>query len=131
MASVLDLVKAAAVRLQLPTPSTAIGNADPFTAQILGALFASADELLDRYPVNRLLPDRAWAKAADGTVKPAPTIDTDVVMIDEGLIKSAILWRWRSDNGFDYAEDFRTVEERLSRLGLAYTKTQRGDAIQL
>lgn len=131
MATVLDHVRAAAVRLALPVPTTAIGNADAHVAQILAAMQAAADELLDRYPVNRTVLGGLWVRGRDGRSLAAPVADSDAVLIDEKLMRSAILWRWRSDNGFDYAEDFRAVEERLARIANERTKAQRGASISL
>lgn len=126
MATVLDLVRATAVRLQLPYVKNAIGNQDAHVGQILAAMSASADDLLSRYPLNRKHLGGLWLRGADGVSLRAPKLDTDVVLIDEPLFKASTLWRWRSDNGFDYAEDLRAAEERLSRLALDYTRANRG-----
>jgi len=131
MATVLDLVKASAVRLALPAVTSAVGSADAHVAQILAAMSAAADELLDRYPIKRQVLAGKWVRARDGRLLSDISADTDVVLIDEKLMKSAILWRWRSDNGFDYAEDFRAVEERLARLGNEWTKAQSGRTVML
>ncbi|WP_062235868.1 hypothetical protein [Aureimonas sp. N4] len=130
MATVLDLVKASAIRLVQPVPSAAMSSTDPHVAQILAAMVTSADELLGRYPLKRQLFGGLWLRDKDGRSLSAPNADTDTVLIDETLMRSSIIWRWRYTNGYDYAEEFRAAEERLSILANDYTKAQRGGSIQ-
>lgn len=52
-----------------------------------------------------------WILAADGvTYKNRFTLDTDTPLLPENLLTSGLKWRWRSDTGVEYAEDFRTYE---------------------
>lgn len=125
----LALVQDVMVGLQLPRPTYAVGNPDPAVAQMLSALNSSADDLIGRYPNNRQLPGERWVRSATGTLKVAPTLDTDDILFDTGLIRAAMTWRWRDWNGLDYAEAFRQAEERLSRLANAYTR-QKHDKVR-
>ncbi len=52
-----------------------------------------------------------WVLAADGvTYKNRFTLDTDTPLLPENLLTSGLRWRWKSDTGVEYAEDFRTYE---------------------
>ncbi|WP_185982658.1 hypothetical protein [Aureimonas mangrovi] len=127
--NLLTLVQDVMVGLQLPKPATVIGNPDPSVAQMLAALGSAADDLVNRYPNNRLMPTGEWARGAGemGVLKPAPTLDTDEILFDTPTIRAAITWRWRDWNGLDYAEAFRQSEESLSRAALRHTKANAGE----
>ena len=43
------------------------------------------------------------------------TADTDTFRLDERLLKSAIIWMWKSQKGLAYAEDLQRFEDVLSR----------------
>jgi len=47
--------------------------------------------------------------------KTAFTADTDVPLIPARLITLGIIWRWRSNKGFDYAEALSTYEREVER----------------
>ena len=50
--------------------------------------------------------------AADGlTYKSAFTADDDTCLLDERLLVAGLRWKWRSEKGLDYAEEFRRYEE--------------------
>jgi hypothetical protein len=55
-----------------------------------------------------------WITSADGaTEKSAFTVDTDLILFPEKLVKMGLRWRWKKEKGFEYAEDFRTYEAAL------------------
>lgn len=54
-----------------------------------------------------------WCQASGGTKKAAFTVDTDTGILDENLLTLGLIWRWRRANGMDYAEEFRTYEDRV------------------
>jgi hypothetical protein len=45
-----------------------------------------------------------WCESSGGTDQSAWAADTDVAFLDEELITLGIVWRFKSKNGFDYAE---------------------------
>lgn len=48
------------------------------------------------------------------TLKSAFTADDDVSLLDESLITAGLIWRWKAAKGFDYAEDFRKYQQRVT-----------------
>lgn len=57
-----------------------------------------------------------WAVlAVDGiTYRRYPTVDTDGFLLPDNLLLLALRWKWKSEKGLDYAEDFRSFEECLN-----------------
>lgn len=54
---------------------------------------------------------RYWCTASDGeTLKSEFSSDTDIPLLDDQLIITGLIWRWKSAKGFDYAEDFRKYQ---------------------
>ena len=58
---------------------------------------------------------RAWVHPATGADKTAFTLDTDTSLIFEDTIMKGAVWRWKSSQGLDYAEDFRQYEASADR----------------
>lgn len=42
------------------------------------------------------------------TAKPRWTVDTDLALFPEIIIRTGMIWRWKQSKGLDYAEDYRT-----------------------
>ena len=57
----------------------------------------------------------AWAQNAAGVAQTSLMQDTDTAVLDEDLIALGVRWRFRSANGLDYAEDFRTYETQKAQ----------------
>jgi hypothetical protein len=57
----------------------------------------------------------AWVKPAGGANKAAWSVDTDTSLIAEDTIMKGVVWRWKSSQGFDYAEDMRQFELSFER----------------
>lgn len=56
-----------------------------------------------------------WILGANGvTYKSAFTLDTDTVLIPEELLRMGLRWRWKKEQGFEYAEDFRDYEMQVA-----------------
>jgi hypothetical protein len=51
----------------------------------------------------------------DGVGKPEITRDDDSFVLDERLLKLAIIWRWKASKQMDYQEDLRNYEMALSQ----------------
>lgn len=50
--------------------------------------------------------------AIDGlTYKSEFTADSDTFILDERLLLAGLRWKWKSEKGLDYAEDFRRYEQ--------------------
>lgn len=63
-----------------------------------------------------------WATDSTGvTTKEKFSVDTDLILFDEGLFKLALIWRWKHAKTLDYAEDFaeyqRVLLDELARDG--------------
>lgn len=57
-----------------------------------------------------------WILGADGTTyKEYFTLDTDTMLLPESLLMLGLRWRWLKEKGFDYAEAFRTYENRVTQ----------------
>lgn len=55
-----------------------------------------------------------WILGADlVTYKNLFTLDTDTILLPETLLIAGLKWRWKKENGLDYAEDFRTYEMQI------------------
>lgn len=55
-----------------------------------------------------------WCQSSGGTGQTAWAADTDTGILDESLMKLGVVWRFKKKNGLDYAEDFRTYEQKLA-----------------
>lgn len=56
-----------------------------------------------------------WCQNAAGTVTYAGwNADTDVGLLDEDILSLGVIWRWKSAQGLDYAEDFNEYERRVA-----------------
>jgi hypothetical protein len=57
-----------------------------------------------------------WILGIDGTTyKQYFTLDTDTMLLPEELLTLGLIWRWKKEKGFDYAEDFRTYESQVNQ----------------
>jgi len=56
-----------------------------------------------------------WAESSGGTPQPAFQADTDVALLDEGLITLGLRWRFLRAKGLDYAEEMATYERELEQ----------------
>ena len=56
---------------------------------------------------------KAWAKSSGGTPQTAFLADADTALLDEGLIKLGLRWRFLRAKGLDYAEEMATYEREL------------------
>lgn len=55
----------------------------------------------------------SWVLAADNSTRYGTfQADTDQCLIPESLIVLGAVWRWKSSKGLEYAEDFRSSQER-------------------
>lgn len=73
-----------------------------------------------------------WILGADGTTyKQLFTLDTDTLLLPEKLLISGLKWRWKKENGLEYAEDMRTYEaqikDAMGRDGGRKTLSMNGD----
>lgn len=55
-----------------------------------------------------------FCQSSGGADQSAWAVDTDVGVMDEALMKLGLVWRFKKTNGLDYAEDFRSYEEKLA-----------------
>lgn len=53
-------------------------------------------------------------KGQDGTLKTAFTADDDTFILPERLLKLSLIWRWRAQKRYEYAEDMSNYEIALS-----------------
>jgi hypothetical protein len=54
-----------------------------------------------------------WARSNLGVGKAVFTADTDTVVMPERLMSLGIIWRWKKDKGFAYAEHMASYERAL------------------
>ena len=55
-----------------------------------------------------------WCQSSGGTAQSAWAADTDTGKLDEDIMSSGVLWRWKKAKGLDYAEDFQTYERLVA-----------------
>lgn len=56
-----------------------------------------------------------WILGADGvTYKSEFTLDTDTLLLPEELLRMGLRWRWKKEQGLEYAEDFRDYEMQVA-----------------
>lgn len=55
-----------------------------------------------------------FCTSSDDTDQTAWAADTDLPSLDDFLIKLGLIWRLKQKKGFDYGEDFRLYEERVT-----------------
>lgn len=56
-----------------------------------------------------------WILSADGlTYKSAFTLDSDTLLLPEELLRMGLRWRWKKEQGLEYAEDFRDYETQVA-----------------
>lgn len=55
-----------------------------------------------------------WCESSDGVGQDEWMNDADVGRLDEKIMIQGIIWRWKQIKGFDYAEDFRKYEIRVT-----------------
>lgn len=55
------------------------------------------------------------SNAAGDTFKSEFTLDSDLILLPERIIKMGLRWRWKKEKGFDYDEDFRTYEMMIEK----------------
>lgn len=73
-----------------------------------------------------------WITDSTGaTYKQFFTADSDLMLLPEELLLMGLRWRWKKEEGLDYAEDFRTyelqVKDALSRDGAKRALNMGGD----
>lgn len=57
-----------------------------------------------------------WILGVDGTTyKQFFTLDSDTMLLPEEILTLGLRWRWKKEKGFDYAEDFRTYEAKVTK----------------
>lgn len=58
-----------------------------------------------------------WCVAADGTTyKSRPTLDSDVLLLDDEALILGAKWRFKKENGLAYGEDFNDCEKLIQEL---------------
>lgn len=55
-----------------------------------------------------------FARAADNSTKPAFTADSDTFVLDETLLTLGLIWRYRSQERLEYAEDMANYEKAFA-----------------
>lgn len=72
-----------------------------------------------------------WCESSTGTGQSAWAADTDVGRLDEELMTLGLIWRWKANQGLEYAEDFRNYEmavtDAMARDGAKSRLVMRGN----
>lgn len=55
-----------------------------------------------------------YAASLSGENKPTFTDDTDHFRLDNRVLKLGMIWQWKANKGFPYAEDMKTYEDALA-----------------
>ena len=51
-----------------------------------------------------------WCETSGGTGQSSWVADSDVGRLDENLMTTGLIWRWKASQGLEYAEDFKKYE---------------------
>lgn len=104
--------RAQAVALKL-TPSPAVQG----IYRIISGSFTMPGNTTAGDTVNFEYLSSGWLMpAAPGPRKITPTIDTDVVLLDEEALILGTKWRFKKENGLAYGEDFNDFERYVQDL---------------
>ncbi len=58
---------------------------------------------------------KAWCTDSTGAAaKTAFTDDSDVSLLDEGIMRLGVIWRWKQGKGLEYGEDYAKYERRVA-----------------
>lgn len=55
-----------------------------------------------------------WCQSASNVGQSAWALDTDTGLLDEQLMTSGLIWRWKKANNLEYAEDYRSYQTRVT-----------------
>jgi hypothetical protein len=67
-------------------------------------------------PYNLNYLSNAWIKSADGQIKSKFSKDDDICLINENLLITNVIWRFKSIKGLPYQEDYNTYQKDLDLL---------------
>lgn len=104
------------VGITLRPVNAVAGSQDQDIVQMAALLSAVADEVLLDEPYRVSLGDGIWLEAADGTPKPLPTADDDVVLFDGRLAIDGLKFRFLAAKGLEFGEQMRDFTNRLNKL---------------
>jgi hypothetical protein len=96
--------------------SSVVTSLDEDVAQMLALMSAVADDILLEEPYKVTLGDGYWVSAADGTPKPRPTTDTDLVLFDGRLAIDGLKYRFLKAKGLEFGEEMRDYVARMNKL---------------
>lgn len=94
----------------------AIGSQDQDIVQMTALLTAVADEVVISEPYEETLGDGYWLMSSDGTMKKAPSSDTDLILFDGRLCINGIKFRFLKAKGLEFGEDLRDFATRMNKL---------------
>jgi hypothetical protein len=86
----------------------------PFYFRIRGNTFRVIPTMTAGQTVAFEWYSKNWCSDVTGaTTRSAWSVDTDIGILDEGLMKLGLVWRWKRTQGLDYAEDFNAYQLRV------------------
>lgn len=108
--NVRQIIQRVCGRLGLPSPTSVVGNPDATIIQLLGVLNQFPEDLATRHSAYF---NTAFFSDA-GTLGQFVTKDTDTIDCPDPLPLAYIKWKWKSDKGLEYAEDFAHYERLVT-----------------
>ena len=116
--TVKDAVSQASLEIgiTLRPVSSAMQTSDQDIIQMVALLSAVADEVLLEEPYQVTLGDGTWIMGADGTPKPRPDQDTDIILFDGRLAIDGLKFRFLQAKGLEFGEAMRDFTSRLNKL---------------
>lgn len=100
---------------QKPIPSV-VTSQDEDVTQMVALMSTVADDVLLEEPYRISLGDGYWVASANGTPKPKPTTDTDIILFDGRLAIDGLKYRFLKAKGLEFGEEMRDYINRLNKL---------------
>ena len=114
-ANFADIVAAVGDELGLTISSTSVlGSTDRDTKQLAKLLFATAEDVITRFPWKNDVGTNPYIVSSTGGPQYQVSADTDQILIDSRILKQGTKWRYLHAKGLTYDEEFRAYEARIA-----------------
>lgn len=94
--------------------SSVLASSDRDTKQLAKLLFATAEDIITRFPWKNDIGTNPYVLSESGTPQYKITADTDTILVDSRILKQGTKWRYLHAKGLTYDEDFRFYEKRIA-----------------
>lgn len=96
------------------SPSSVLASSDRDVRQLSKLLFATAEDIITRFPWKNDTGTNPYIIGAGGTPQYKIVADDDQILIDSRILKLGTKWRYLHAKGLTYDEEFRAYEGRIA-----------------